>query len=183
MDRANHYEAAFEGYLQWHRYSYVAVDETRRSYLGDERVKSLDFIVHGRHRCGWLIDVKGRRFPAGPAERPRAVWESWSTRDDVDSLHRWAECFGPRYQPLLVFMYQVMPYARRLPDGEDLWTWHGRRYLIRGVPVTEYRRWMRQRSPRWGTVALAAADYRRLVRPFHHFLTGDRTVEGASFAG
>ena len=31
MDRSNHYEAAFEAYLQWHRLCYVAVDE-RRGY-------------------------------------------------------------------------------------------------------------------------------------------------------
>jgi hypothetical protein len=43
MDRSNHYEAAFEALLQWHRLSYVAVDETRRAMLGDLRVKNLDF--------------------------------------------------------------------------------------------------------------------------------------------
>ena len=35
MDRGNHYEAAFEAYLQWHRHCYVAVDETRRPILGE----------------------------------------------------------------------------------------------------------------------------------------------------
>ena len=73
MDRANHYEAAFEAYLQWHRLCYVAVDETRRSMLGEERVKSLDFIVHGDGGSRLLVDVKGRRFPGGTAERPRNV--------------------------------------------------------------------------------------------------------------
>ena len=43
MKRSNLYEAAFEAFLQWHRLSYVAVDETRRSMLGDLRVKNLDF--------------------------------------------------------------------------------------------------------------------------------------------
>ena len=40
MDRSNHYEAAFEAYLQWHRLCYVAVDETRRAWLGDLRFDS-----------------------------------------------------------------------------------------------------------------------------------------------
>src|SRR5437868_5004877 len=75
MDRSNHYEAAFEGYLQWHRLCYVAVDETRRAMLGDLRVKSLDFIVHGPGGARLLVDVKGRRFPTGPGQRPRRVWE------------------------------------------------------------------------------------------------------------
>ena len=67
MDRSNHYEAAFEAYLQWHRLCYVAVDETRRAMLGETRVKSLDFIVYGPHGARLLVDVKGRRFPGGDA--------------------------------------------------------------------------------------------------------------------
>src|SRR5262245_31489821 len=52
--RDNHYEAAFEAYLQQRRIPYVAVDETRRSAAvgvttadPDEAatLKSLDFIV------------------------------------------------------------------------------------------------------------------------------------------
>ncbi|MFL5243819.1 MAG: HYExAFE family protein, partial [Gemmataceae bacterium] len=62
MDRSNHYEAAFEAYLRWHRYCYVAVDETRRAVLGETRVKNLDFIVYGEPDARLLIDVKGRRF-------------------------------------------------------------------------------------------------------------------------
>jgi len=53
MDRSNHYESAFEGYLQWHRLCYIAVDETRRSFLGETKVKSLDFVVHGADGSGW----------------------------------------------------------------------------------------------------------------------------------
>ena len=56
MDRSNHYEAAFEAYLQHYRLCYVAVDETRRATLGELPIKSLDFIVHGdggaRLPCG-----------------------------------------------------------------------------------------------------------------------------------
>src|SRR5713226_2722006 len=74
MDRSNHYEAAFEAYLQWHRLCYVAVDETRRSMLGEERIKSLDFIVYGERGARLLVDVKGRRFPSG-IKHPRRVWE------------------------------------------------------------------------------------------------------------
>ena len=56
MKRSNHYEAAFEAYLQWQRLCYVAVDETRRSMLGESRVKSLDFIVHGDGGARLLVE-------------------------------------------------------------------------------------------------------------------------------
>jgi hypothetical protein len=154
----------------------VAVDETRRSMLGGARVKSLDFIVHGEGGARLLVDVKGRRFPGGPAGRPRRVWECWSTRDDVDGLSRWEELFGPGYEGLLVFTYHLAP-AVALPDGTlDLFTWRGRRYLFRAVPVADYRAHLRVRSPKWGTVDLPGAVFRRLVRPLHDFTHGPAPV-------
>jgi len=169
MDRANHYEAAFEAYLHWQGLSYVAVDETRRSPLGDRPAKSLDFIVHGDGTGHLLVDVKGRRFPGNAKGRPRRVWECWSTLDDVHDLERWAELFGPGYRGLLVFTYQLHESVQLPADTDDLWTWRERRYLFRAVAVADYRRHMRVRSPRWGTVTLPGPVFRELVRPLHHF--------------
>ena len=172
MDRSNHYEAAFEAYLQWHRLCYVAVDETRRSVLGEERIKSLDFIVHGERGTRLLVDVKGRRFPTGGA-KPRRVWECWSTLDDVNGLERWAELFGPGSRGLIVFAYEVLPEIPLFADTEDLWSWRDRRYLFRAVAAEDYRRYMKVRSPKWGTVTLPRAAFRDLVRPFRHFTQAD----------
>ncbi len=169
MDRGNHYEAAFEAYLQAHRLCYVAVDETRRAMLGETPIKSLDFIVFGGDGARLVVDVKGRRFPLGPANRPRRVWECWSTRDDVDGLERWANLSGPDYVGLLAFVYHVLPSVALPDDVEDLWTWRGRRYLMRAVASADYRRFMRVRSPRWDTVTLPHAVFRSLVRPLRHF--------------
>jgi hypothetical protein len=169
MDRSNHYESAFEGYLQEQRLCYVAIDETRRAWLGGARVKSLDFIVYGPEGARLLVDVKGRRFPAGPPERPRRVWECWSTGEDVSGLGRWQELFGEGYVGLLVFVYHVLPCVALPDDTPDLWPWRGRRYLLRAVSVEDYRQAMRPRSPKWGTVALPGPVYRRLARPFQDF--------------
>lgn len=169
MKRNNLYEAAFEGYLQWHRLCYVAVDETLRCYLGEDYVKNLDFIVHGDDSARLLVDVKGRRFPGGPKDRPRRVWENWATREDIDGLLRWQEKFGPGYRALLVFTYLLRADVDLAAVRGDLWTWHGKRFLLRAVPVDEYQQEMRVRSPKWGTVALPGATFRELARPFQHF--------------
>jgi hypothetical protein len=169
MDRGNHYEAAFEAYLQHERLCYIAVDETRRTMLGELRVKNLDFIVYGDGGARLLVDVKGRRFPAGPVERPRRVWECWSTEDDVTGLELWERITGPGYLGVLVFVYHLLPGVEWADDAEDHWTWRGRRYLLRAVSVTDYRLHMRPRSPRWGTVALPGPVYRALAQPFHVF--------------
>ncbi|MEN6495460.1 MAG: HYExAFE family protein, partial [Thermoguttaceae bacterium] len=64
-NRDNHYEAAFEAYLRSRGLPYVAVDEAKRSVLGDgESIKNLDFIVSTPGTATWLVDVKGRRFPS-----------------------------------------------------------------------------------------------------------------------
>jgi hypothetical protein len=177
MDRSNHYEAAFEAYLQHHGLCYVGVDEKRRAFLGDQPVKNLDFIVLGPGGTRLLVDVKGRRFPAGPEKKPRPVWECWSTLEDVDGLDRWIALFGADYQALLVFMYHLQESVAIADDTADLWTYRGRRYLIRAVPVTEYRRHMRVRSPKWGTVSLTAPVFREMVRPFMDFVFGHEPAE------
>src|ERR1700739_3446432 len=126
MKRSNEYELAFEAYLQWHRLCYVAVDETRRAMLRAPPRKSPDFIVLGGEGARLVVDVKGRRFPMGPPERPRRVWECWSTRDDVEGLERWARLSGPGYQGLLVFVYHLLPTVELPDDVDDLWTFRGR---------------------------------------------------------
>jgi hypothetical protein len=172
MDASNHYEAAFRAYLHENGFAYVAVDESRRSLLGECPVKSLDFIVHGDGGARLLVDVKGRRFPTGAEGRRRKVWECWSTSDDIRGLERWEEAFGPGYRGVLAFVYQLLPDVPLLSDTDDLWHWNGRRYLLRAITVADYRRHMRVRSPKWDTVTLPRAAYRELVQPFRHFVAG-----------
>jgi hypothetical protein len=169
MDRSNPYEAAFEAYLRDRRLGSVAVDEAHRSILEDESVKSLDFIVYGPCGARLLVDVKGRRYPGGPKDKPRHVWESWSTRDDIDGLERWTERCGPGYVPLLVFVYRLGDSVRLPPGTADLWQWRGRSWLLRAVEVPRYRQFMKPRSPKWVSVDLSAGAFRAIVLPFQEF--------------
>ncbi len=171
MNRDNHYEAAFEAYLRSRGIAVMPIDEAHRSELDDTIVKSPDFIVVGPEDARLVVDVKGRKFPGGPSERPRRTWENWSTRDDIDGLGRWAARFGPSFRGVLAFVYHVLPSVA-LPDGTpDAFTFRERQYLIRGVSARDYARHMRLRSSRWQTVHLATATFRELVQPFSHFLT------------
>jgi hypothetical protein len=134
-------------------------------------VKSLDFIVHGEAGSRLLIDVKGRRFPAGPPDKPRRVWEVWSTLEDVQGLEQWRELFGVGYQGLLVFAFHIQPWVRLPADTEDLWEFRDRQYLFRAIRVSDYRQEMRLRSPKWGTVTLPREACRRLVQPFKNLVS------------
>ena len=156
--------------MQANGHCYVAVDETRRALLEDVPVKSLDFLVFGRDSTRLVIDVKGRRFPAGPPQRPRPVWECWSVREDIDGLDRWAALAGADYRGLLVFAYLLHPTVNLPATTPDLHVYRGKRYLFRAVDIGEYRDHMRVRSPRWDTVCLTKDDYRAIVRPFRDFV-------------
>ena len=174
MDRSNHYEAAFEAFLRERGVGFVAVDEVRRSLLGDAVVKSLDFIVVGPDDAKLVVDVKGRKFPGGPSGKPRKVWQNWSTRDDIDGLARWAAYFGPDFRGVLAFVYEILPAVSLPADTPDLFAFRDRVYLMRAVDVADYAEHMQRRSPRWGTVHLPAADFRRLVKPFSAYLANGR---------
>ena len=176
MDRGNDYERAFEAYLHAHNLCCVAIDETRRSQFADAPIKSIDFIVHSPSGAKLLIDVKGRRYPTGSPGRERHVWECWSTADDISGLERWVTLFGAGYQGLLVFSYQLGEAVAVPEDTDDLWIWQGQRYLLRAVPVAGYREHMKVRSPRWGTVTLPRAAFRRLVRPLSFFTNAEQAL-------
>jgi len=176
MLRNNPYETAFESYLRHQGIGYISVDESRRPLLDSTPIKSLDYIVFSRGGSGLLVDVKGRRFPAGSPRRPRRAWESWCTLDDVAGLESWSQRFGPGYLGLLVFTYCVAPEIPLTAQTTDLWQWRGDRYLFRAVRADQYRSRMRVRSPRWHTVDLADQDFRDLVRPLSFFTGEPQTV-------
>lgn len=169
MNRSNPYEAAFEAYLASAGLCYVGVDEKKRSLLGDEPVKNLDFIVLGASGARLLVDIKGRRFPGGPAGKQRFVWENWSTREDIDGMTRWKQLFGSTYVALFVFLYRLGPTVQLEEETADLWTRQEQRYLLRAVTLEDYVQHMKVRSRRWGTVCLPGAMFRSLVRPFRYY--------------
>jgi hypothetical protein len=171
-NRDNHYEAAFEAWLRERRVPYVAVDEARRSRFPGGSIKSLDFIVSPPGGFSWLVDVKGRRF--GAAEGGQ-YWKNWSTRDDLVSLARWERWFGERFGALFVIAYNVLGDRSPLP-AERLFEFRDRLYGFVGIRLREYAMHARPISPRWDTLAVPAAHFRRLAAPLEEFFQIDCAV-------
>ncbi len=166
-NRDNHYEAAFEAYLRSRGLPYVAVDEAKRSVLDNrESIKNLDFIVSQPGACTWLVDVKGRRFPSAEDQ----YWKNWSTRDDLVSLAQWESLFGENFRGLLVFAYLIVGDRAPLP-AEQLFEFREALYGFVGVTLADYTAHCRQISPRWDTVAMPTADFRRLARAIDTLFT------------
>ena len=169
-NRDNHYEAAFEEYLRSRGVPYVAVDEAKRSVLSDGgSIKSLDFIVSTPGPLTWLVDVKGRRFPSGDIQKQ--YWKNWSTRDDLREpgpmgaavrrdLLRAVRLRLRRAGPSLAAAgraaFRVSRPALRL-CGRAAGGLCGRAHPI---------------STSWDTLAMSAADFRRLAQPLEELLGG-----------
>lgn len=173
MKADNHYEVAFEEYLRRNGVAALPIIEARRSYLDDDSVKSPDFLVISAADSRLVVDVKGRKF-GGSEEKPRRIWQNWCLRDDVTSLERWADHFGPGFRGVLAFVYRIAPELELAANTPDAFFFRDELYLVRGVEVGPYRDAMRTRSPRWETVHLPTAAFRGMVKPFSHFLARSR---------
>ena len=169
-NRDNHYEAAFEEYLRSRGVPYVAVDEAKRSVLSDGgSIKSLDFIVSTPGPTTWLVDVKGRRFPSGDIQKQ--YWKNWSTRDDLQSLAQWERLFGETFCGLFVFAYDILGRRAPLP-AEQLFEFRGQLYGFVAVRLSDYAGHAHPISTSWDTLAMSAADFRRLAQPLEELLGG-----------
>jgi hypothetical protein len=170
--RDNHYEAAFEAYLRERRIAYVAVDEARRSHLGEGSLKNVDFLVSPADGATLLVDVKGRRFPSGQSS-PQ-YWRNWTTWDDLRSLARWQDRLGEGSLALFGFVFHVVAERSPLPP-EQLFTFRDRRYAILAVRVADYIRFARPLSAKWQTASIPAKVFRQAAIPFDEFL-GERLL-------
>ncbi len=170
VDRANHYETAFAALLRQQKLGYIAVNESRRSLVDGEPVKSLDFIVYNSNGMGFLVDVKGRKFPGVAGDSPRRVWENWISADDLTGLRRWVLRFGRGYVGLFIFVYHLTEGIASENDHWETWIHRGKQYQLRAVALGDYEKFVRPRSSSWGTVDLAAHSFREVARPLRFFL-------------
>ena len=60
--------------------------------------------------------------------------------------------------------------------AELMFTFREALYGFVGVRLADYLAYARQISPSWDTVAMPAAEFRRLARPIDEFLLGTGTI-------
>ncbi len=171
--RRFHYEKAFEHYLRANGIPYVAVDEAKRALQGRSQklpLKSFDFVVYSEGGPNLLIDVKGRKH-AGRAgsQTSGGPLQNWVTRDDVECLERWSGIFGDGFEPAFAFLFwcEVQP-----PDALflEVFEFGEKWYAVLGIRLSDYEPHARQRSVKWDTVSIPAADFRRHARPLKELL-------------
>jgi hypothetical protein len=155
----NQYERAFENWLIDNRVHYVAIDEHKKAAFARRKVKSFDFLVYSHSGQAIIAEVKGRRFK-GTSFAKLTGLECWVTTEDIDGLAQWQEVFGPDYQAVFVFAYDVENIDVDF-DGRPVFEYDADRYVFFGIKLDDYRRFMKRRSPKWQTVTLPADKFRQ----------------------
>ena len=162
-----HYEAAFEDYLRSRGIPYVPVDEQKKVIFSGARIKSFDFLLYRPGGATWLVDVKGRKFPYD-TEANKRTWENWVTQDDLDGLTQWESTFGDGFRAVFIFAY----WLTSEPDARLACHVHPFRdgqYAFMYISLADYKGHATRRSPKWDTLTVPAADFRRLAKPFQDF--------------
>jgi hypothetical protein len=170
VSAANVYEQAFEAWLQQMQIPCHVMDQTCRREFYYDKIKSFDFAICPAGGKLTLIDVKGRLFQGHSLSGLKNL-QCWVTREDIHGLEQWQDVLAVR-QPAdaaFVFAYRLEQIDVEA-DGLPLFEFEGQRYVFFIVRLEEYRRFMKQRSPRWQTVTLGADDFRRLACPLEEWI-------------
>lgn len=155
----NLYERAFENWLIDRRIAYVRADEHKRLGPAPESVKNFDFLLYPQPDRKVIVEVKGRTFHGATLAGLKGL-ECWVTLDDIESLRMWRQALGPDHEAVFVFAYRVARADVDF-DGRGVFAYGSDRYLFFSIPLDDYCRHMRRRSPRWQTVTLPAEQFRR----------------------
>jgi hypothetical protein len=162
----------FRSYLRAKGWPYVAVDESKKTILGRNSIKSFDFLVYSASGPNLLVDVKGRKFPdgvTGPRRGADKAYENWITQQDADGLREWEKVFGRDFMALLVFAYWLQGPPQRSPF-EDVHLFRENHYAFVAIRLSDYLAASKLRSAKWQTMGMPAAELARQAGDIAGFL-------------
>ncbi len=155
----NHYERAFQNFLIDNRIHYVMVDEHKRAAFSHSSIKSFDFLLYPPNQNVIIAEVKGRTFK-GTSFLNLQGFDCWVTMDDVNGLSYWQDIFGRDHTPVFVFAYRIKNVDVDF-DGRDVFDFDGNKYIFFALVLSDYKAYMKLRSPKWRTVTLPADEFRK----------------------
>lgn len=164
----NHYERAFQNWLIDHRIKHTALNNQNAIEFGHKGIKSFDFLLELENGKKILAEVKGRRFKGISFEKLSSL-ECWVTAGDIDGLTQWSEILGSDFKALFVFTYKIENIDVDF-DGKEVFEFDSNRYIFFCISLEDYRKFMKQRSPKWQTVTLPADKFREYAVSLADFL-------------
>lgn len=174
----NHYEFALRSWLDDNGVRFLAVDQQKRKVFARNKIKTFDMLVYpavggGDRGQTLVVEVKGRLFK-GAKLNAGASLPNWVTKEDIIGLTRWEQIIGrtevrQRSNAVFVFSYKFERIDVET-DGLETYDFDNNVYCFYAIALDEYRKKMKQRSPKWQTYDLAAADFREAAVPLGKFL-------------
>ena len=160
----NHYEKAFESWLNDNGIQYLLVDQQKRTAFSKSKIKSFDFLFYTPDSKAYIAEVKGRKF-SGKTFTAFGSLANWVTIDDVKGLENWVKIFGGNYSGLFIFVYN--PENIDIDsDGREIYECRDKRYVFAAVTLDDYKKGAGIRSEKWETVHLSAEYYKNCaIRP------------------
>ncbi|MBL7214676.1 MAG: HYExAFE family protein [Phycisphaerae bacterium] len=177
-EQPNIYEQVFACWLQENHIPFVDVDQTKRFGVERQDVKNFDFLIRPDSQNPLLVEVKGRTFHSGSLAGLKAL-DGWVTFEDVEALVYWRGCFQsqkPQAEAVFVFVFALEQIDVET-DGQAVYDFGDRRFLLLAMPLAHYRACMKPRSPKWQTVTVPAEDFRRYAVPIEETLKGKTKAE------
>ncbi len=165
-EQANLYEQAFACWLTEHAVPFISIDQSKRFAPSDEGVKNFDFLLFPDSHLPVLVELKGRTFHGTSLEGLTGL-DGWVPFEDVEALSHWQNCFRQekgdcRAVFVFVFVFEQIDVET---DGQAVYDFAGRRFLMLTAPLDRYRACMKPRSEKWQTVSVAAEDFRQIAIP------------------
>lgn len=168
--RVTNYEHVFKNWLIENRVQYVVVDQQKRKMFARNRIKSFDFLLYPACSRPVIAEVKGRKFK-GKNLAALSGLECWVTMEDIRGLMRWEQLFSDGFEAAFIFAYEFANVDVET-DGREVYDFENSRYMFYAVRLGDYRQFMKQRSPKWQTVTLPAAKFKKFAIPVRELLLG-----------
>ena len=179
--RKNHYEQAFESWLEDNHVNYVYIDQHKRQSFSSERVKTFDYLIYPEkpdgpeQLCGPIViaELKGKIFKSESLAGFRNM-ECWVSLEDVRGMLKWRQVMGASTaagiaKAVFVFAYKLECIDVE-NDGCEIYDFDGQKYVFYCVDLSDYTDNMKLRSRRWQTVNLSAENFRQKAFCVRHLL-------------
>jgi len=166
MKPDNHYETAFEQFLQRRALPYVAVNEAHRAAFAEVQLKSFDFVVYLPQQRNLLVDIKGRKAKPGKKDW---LFDPWVGREDMQSLAKWKEVFGDSFAACFVFAFWLGDLGH--VSMFEPFQFRDQYYRFYAIYLDDYRQYLKERSAKWQTLTIPRKVFQELAWNLDQFFT------------
>ncbi len=176
----NQYEKALHNWLCDNDIQHLSVDQKKRKLFARNKIKSFDMLVYPRSSSAicqqpnlLITEVKGRLYKS-TSLNDRSSLQNWVTKEDITGLMRWEQIFtNPSSRQIstavFVFAYKFAKIDVET-DGHETYDFDDSKFFFYAVTLDDYIKHMKLRSPKWQTMCMPAAAFRRYAVTLRHFL-------------